>query len=102
VVGIKSIELIDSPLYVEDMKIGKIKGIIINPEEWKLTHLEVEITKDAAKEILGANTAVRNKLAISALRKGEECCIDKGVIIKVSKNQKKYIMKNRDKNQKRL
>jgi len=80
-------KLIGSPIYVEEMKLGKIKGIIIDPEKWKLTHLEVEMTKEAAKEILGANSAMRNRLAISALQKGEGCCTEKGVVIKVSKSQ---------------
>ena len=90
---IESVELINSPIYVGEMKLGKIKGIIIDPKEWKLTHLDVEITKEAAKEILGAKTAVRNKLAISALQKGSGCCTDKGVIIKVSKNQLKLYLR---------
>ena len=90
---IKSLELIDSPIYVEDMKLGKIKGVIIDPKEWKLTHLEIEITKEAAKEILGAKTSIRNKLAISALQKGEDCCNEKGVIIKVTKNQLKVYLR---------
>ena len=75
------------------MKLGKIKGIIIDPEAWKLTHLEVEITKEAAKELLGAKTAIRNKLAISALQKGSDCCKEKGVIIKVSKKQLKMYLR---------
>ena len=86
-IRIESRELIDSSIYVEEMKLGKIKGVIIDPEKWKLTHLEVELTKEAAKEILGANTAMRNRLAISALQKGEGCCTKKGVVIKVSKSQ---------------
>jgi len=93
VIRIESTELIGSPIYVEEMKLGKIKGVIIDPEEWKLTHLDVEITKEATKEILGANTTVRNKLAISALQKGSACCTEKGVIIKVTKNQLKIYLR---------
>ena len=93
VIRIESTELIGSTIYVEEMKLGKIKGVIIDPEEWKLTHLEVEITKEAAKEILGAKTAIRNKLAISALQKGTACCTEKGVIIKVTKNQLKIYLR---------
>ena len=80
-------ELIGSPIYVEEMKLGEIKGVIIDPEKWKLTHLNVELTQEAAEEILGAKTAMRNRLAISALQKGRGCCTEKGVIIKVSKDQ---------------
>ena len=86
-IKIESMELIGSPIYVEQLKLGEIKGIIIDPEKWKLTHLQVELTKEAAKEILGANSAMRNRLAITALKKGSACCTEKGVIIKVSKDQ---------------
>ncbi|MEJ2272733.1 MAG: hypothetical protein P8X91_09740 [Candidatus Bathyarchaeota archaeon] len=72
---------------MEDTKIGKIKGVIIDPEKWTLTHLEIELTKDAANEILGAKNAIRNRLAISALQKGETCCTNKGVEVKVSMKQ---------------
>jgi len=84
VIRIESTELIGSPIYVEEMKLGKIKGVIIDPEEWKLTHLDVEITKEAAKEILGAKTAIRNKLAISALQKGSDYRKEKGVKISLT------------------
>ena len=32
--------------------IGKIKEIRIDPENWKVTHLEVELTKDVAESCL--------------------------------------------------
>ena len=92
-IKIESMELIGSPIYVEEMKLGEIKGIIIDPEKWKLTHLEVELTKEAAKEILGARTAMRNRLAISALKEGSACCTEKGVIIGVSKDQLKIYLR---------
>ena len=75
------------------MKLGKIKGVIIDSKEWKLTHLDVEITKEAAKELLGAKTAIRNKLAISALQKGSDYRKEKGVKIKVRKNQLKMYLR---------
>ena len=84
---IKSIDILNLDIFVESMKIGKVKGVVIDPEEWKLTHLEVELTKEAANEILGAKKVIRNKLAISALQKGKACCTEKGVIIKVSPKQ---------------
>jgi hypothetical protein len=87
VTKLNSIDILNLDIYVEDMNIGKVRGVIIDPEEWKLTHLEVELTKKAAKELLGADNAVRNKLAISALRKGKACCTEKGVVVKVSKKQ---------------
>jgi hypothetical protein len=87
VAKISGVDIINSDLFVEDMKIGKVKGVIIDPQKWALTHLEIELTKDAANEILGANTAIRNRLAITALQKGKACCTEKGVIIKVSIKQ---------------
>lgn len=83
----KSIDILNLDIYVDDMDIGKVRGVIIDPEEWKLTHLEVELTKKAAKELIGADNAVRNKLAISALKKGKACCTEKGIVVKVTKKQ---------------
>lgn len=72
-------------------ELGKVKDIVIDSEEWKITHLEVELTKEASKEILGATPALfdlpRNTLAISALKKGEICCDEKGITLKVTKEQ---------------
>jgi hypothetical protein len=87
VTKLKSVEILNADVYVEDTNIGKVRGVIIDPEEWKLTHLEVELTKKAAKELLGADNAVRSKLAISALKKGTACCTEKGIVVKVSKKQ---------------
>lgn len=84
---INSLDIVNADLFVDNTKIGKIKGVIIDPEKWALTHLEIELTKDAANEILGAKNAIRNRLAISALQKGKACCTDKGVEIKVSMKQ---------------
>jgi sporulation protein YlmC with PRC-barrel domain len=84
-------ELIDKDVFVEGMRLGKIKGLTIDPEEWKVTHLEIELTKEATEKILGATPAmtkgVRNNIAIPALAKGVACCTDSGVDIKVSKAQ---------------
>jgi sporulation protein YlmC with PRC-barrel domain len=87
----KSQELIDKDVFVEGMRLGKIKGFMIDPEEWKVSHLEIELTKEASEQILGATPAltrsVHNTLAISALAKGQACCTSSGVDIKVSKAQ---------------
>lgn len=83
----RSIDILNMDLYVDDMNIGKVRGVIIDPEEWKLTHLEVELNKEAARELLGTNNVVRNTLAVSALQKGKACCTEKGVIVKVSFKQ---------------
>jgi hypothetical protein len=71
----------------EEEKIGEIKDAYIDSEKWEITHLEIQLTKKAAQEILGAKTSIRNSLAISALKKGTACCTDEGVEIKLSKAQ---------------
>jgi sporulation protein YlmC with PRC-barrel domain len=84
-------KLVNQDVFVENQKIAKVKDVIIDTDGWKITHLEIELTKEAAEEILGAIPAltrgVRNTIAISALEKGAACCTDTGVDIKVSKGQ---------------
>jgi len=84
-------ELTDKDVFADNQKIGKVKDLVIDTDEWKITHLEIELTKEAAEEILGATPAitrsVRNRLAISALEKGMACCTNMGVELKVSKGQ---------------
>ena len=60
-------ELIGKEVYCENMKIGKITNIIVDEEEWKITHFEIELRKEAAFEILGVKSTVKNILAISAV-----------------------------------
>ena len=80
-------ELKDQDVFVDNQKIAKVKDVVIDTENWKITHLIVELTKNAAEEILGAGKSVLNRIAISALEKGMACCTKKGVEIKVSKKQ---------------
>ena len=83
----KSREFMDKDVFALDERIGEVKEIEIDPEEWKITHLEIQLTKKAANEILGAKIAIHNMLAISALEKGVARWTDKGLHIKVSKDQ---------------
>ena len=80
-------EMMNEAVYSEGEKIGEIKDLYIAAQEWEVTHLEIQLTKEAANEILGAKTPIRNMLAISALKKGTACCTDRGVEIKLSKAQ---------------
>ena len=84
-------ELNDQDVFVENQKIAKVKDVIIDTDEWKITHLIIELTKETAEEILGATPAITrsvlNTLAISSLEKGTACCTQKGLEIKVSKGQ---------------
>jgi sporulation protein YlmC with PRC-barrel domain len=75
-------EFMDKDVYAEDMKIGKIKEMGIDPEDWKVTHLEVELTKDVAESVLGAKKGgVRNKLDVTALERAR--WTDRGLNLKV-------------------
>jgi sporulation protein YlmC with PRC-barrel domain len=84
-------ELADKDVFVENRKIAKVKDVVIDTDEWKVTHLVIELTKEAAEQILGATPAmtrsVLNTLAISALEKGTTCCTPTGIEIKVSLGQ---------------
>ena len=85
-------QLIDQYVFAEGgFKVGKVKDVIVDSEEWKVTHLELELTKEASEQILGVRPALfdlpRNTLAISALEKGAACCTESGIDLKVSKGQ---------------
>ena len=81
-------ELIAQEVYLEGEKIAKVKYVIVDPEKWEVTHLEIELTKDIAESVLGARKGgVRNMLAISALEKGVARWTDAGLHLRVSKDQ---------------
>jgi sporulation protein YlmC with PRC-barrel domain len=81
-------DFLDKDVFAEDEIIGKVKELGIDPEDWKVTHLEIELTKDIAESVLGAKKGgVRNMLAISALEKGVARWTEKGLHLKVSKDQ---------------
>ena len=81
-------DFLDKDVFAEDEKIGKVKELGIDPEEWKVTHLEVELEKDIAESVLGVKKGgVRNMLAVSALEEGVARWTDRGLNIKVSKGQ---------------
>ena len=81
-------EFINRSVFALDEKIGTVKGIEVDPEEWRITHLEIELKKDIAESVLGAKKGgVRNMLAVSSLEKGVARWTDKGLHLKVSKDQ---------------
>jgi sporulation protein YlmC with PRC-barrel domain len=81
-------DFLDKNVFAEDEKIGKVKELGIDPEDWKVTHLEIELTKDIAESVLGAKKGgIRNMLAVSALEKGVAHWTDNGLNLKVSKTQ---------------
>ena len=83
----KSREFMDKDVFALDEKIGEVKEIEIDPEEWKISHLEIQLTKEASNEILGAKMSIRNMLAISALKKGIARWTEAGLHLKASKDQ---------------
>ncbi|MDI9577949.1 MAG: PRC-barrel domain-containing protein [Candidatus Bathyarchaeia archaeon] len=70
--------------------IGKVKDIVID-EDWKVTHLDIELTKEASEEILGVKPNIlsptRNTLSLSALKKGDACCTEDGINLNITKGQ---------------
>ena len=71
----------------DDFFLGKIKNIVLDPHGWKVSHLEVEIDKDAAKELFGTKKSFLNNLAISAVKDGERGVSDRGIELQVTKGQ---------------
>ena len=81
-------DFLDKDVFALDEKIGTVKSIEVDPEEWRITHLEIELKKDIAESVLGAKKGgVRNMLAISALEQGVARWTNKGLHLKVSKDQ---------------
>ena len=83
----KYAELIGLEVFCEGLNVGRITDVIIG-EDWKVTHLEIELRKEAAKELFGTKTSFKNLLAISAVGPASECCTeDSGLDLKISRGQ---------------
>ena len=81
-------EFINRSVFALDEKIGTVKAIEVDPEEWKITHLEIELKKEIAESVLGAKKGgVRNNLNVSALEKGTGIWTDNGLHLKVAKDK---------------
>jgi sporulation protein YlmC with PRC-barrel domain len=84
----KSKEFMDKDVFALDEKIGKVKEIEVDPAEWKITHLEIELEKDIAESVLGVRKGgVRNLLDVSALEEGVARWTDNGLHLRASKDQ---------------
>jgi len=84
----KGRDFIDKDVFALNEKIGKIKDIDVDPSEWKVSHLEVELDKNVAESVLGAKKGgVRNMLNVSALEKGTGMWTDNGLHLKVAKDK---------------
>ena len=81
-------EFMNRSVFALDQNIGTVKGIEVDPEEWRITHLEIELKKDIAESVLGAKKGgVRNMINILAIEKGTAAWTDKGLQVRVSKDQ---------------
>jgi len=81
-------ELIGKELYCEGLRVGRITDVIVDGEEWKITHFEVELRKEAAFEILGVKSTVKNILSISAVGPASKAITkDSGIDLQVSRGQ---------------
>jgi sporulation protein YlmC with PRC-barrel domain len=81
--SIKSRDLRWKKVICEDLTVGEVKEVIIDPSTWKVTHLEVGLSKDAAELALGTKRGgIRNFLAVSAIGK-----TNKTIKLKVKKGQ---------------
>jgi sporulation protein YlmC with PRC-barrel domain len=81
-------DFMDKDVFALDEKIGKIKEIEVDANEWKVTRLEVELDKAVAESVLGAKKGgVHNMLNLSALEKGTGMWMDNGLHLKVAKDK---------------
>ena len=84
----KSNEFMNKDVFALDEKIGKIKDIEVDPQDWKVTHLEVELDKNVSESVLGAKKGgVRNMLNVAALDNGTGMWLDNGLHLKVAKDK---------------
>jgi sporulation protein YlmC with PRC-barrel domain len=87
--SIKSRSLRWKKVICEDLTVGEVKEIIIDPSNWKASHLEVELTKEATELAFGTRKGgIRNFLAVSAIGK-----VNKTIELKVKKGQLKIYLK---------
>ena len=81
-------ELIGKEVYCEGLRVGKITDILVDGEEWKITHFEIELKREAAYELLGVKSSFKNVLAISAVGPASKAITkDKSVELQVSRGQ---------------
>ena len=84
----KGKDYLDKDVFALDEKIGKIKEIDVDANEWKVIHLEVELDKNVAEAVLGAKKGgVHNMLNVAALEKGTGMWMDNGLHLKVAKDK---------------
>jgi sporulation protein YlmC with PRC-barrel domain len=85
---LKFSELIGKEVYCEGLRVGKITDVLVDGEEWKVTHFEIELKREAAYELLGVKSTFKNILAISAVGPASQATTkDSGIDLQVSRGQ---------------
>jgi sporulation protein YlmC with PRC-barrel domain len=85
---VKFSELIGKEVYCEGLRVGKITDVLVDGEEWKVTHFEIELKREAAYELLGVKSTFKNVLAISAVGPASKAITkDSGIDLQVSRGQ---------------
>ena len=81
-------ELFGKEVYCEGLRVGKITNILVDGEEWKITHFEIELRREAAFELLGVKSTFKNVLAISAVGPASKAITkDSGIDLQVARGQ---------------
>ena len=81
-------ELIGKEVYCEGLRVGKITDVLLDGEEWKITHFEIELRREAAFELLGVKSTFKNVLAISAVGPASKSLTkDTGIDLQVARGQ---------------
>ena len=81
-------ELIGKEVYCEGLRVGKITDVVVDGEEWKITHFEIELKREAAFELLGVKSTFKNVLAISAVGPASKSITkDSGLDLQVARGQ---------------
>jgi sporulation protein YlmC with PRC-barrel domain len=85
---VKFSELIGKEVYCEGLRVGKITDVVVDGEEWKITHFEIELKREAAFELLGVKSTFKNVLAISAVGPASKSITkDSGLDLQVARGQ---------------
>lgn len=81
-------ELIGKEVYCEGLRVGKITDVLVDGEEWKITHFEIELRREAAYELVGVKSTFKNVLAISAVGPASKAITkDSGIDLQVARGQ---------------
>lgn len=81
-------ELIGKEVYCEGLRVGKITDVLVDGEEWKITHFEIELKREAAFELLGVKSTFKNVLAVSAVGPASKSITkDSGLDLQVARGQ---------------